>query len=340
MKLPYQQLEKHLAKQLAPIYMISGDELLLVQETVDLIRTTAQKSGYSERVRITMDSDWGKELYANAHSLSLFAEQRILELDLRGVKLNQANNTILAQYAENPAAHTLLLICIQKLDKKVEKNAWYKTIERNGVIIPIWSIPPEQLAQWILQRAKKINLPLAPQAANWLAQQVEGNLLAAAQELEKLVLLRPQSTLTEMTLENIIMNHAHFDVFTLVDSILIGNAKRALHILQTLFAEDIEPTLILWSITRELRTLSSIQTQIQQGTALSMLFSQWNIWEKRQAGARAFLKRATAAHCWQWLFKAAKIDRIIKGAERGNVQDELEQLVLSISGNAIIKEIL
>ncbi len=336
MKLPYQQLENHLAKSLAPIYLVSGDELLLVQEAVDLIRKTAQKNGFTERTRIPAETDWGKMLYANAHSMSLFAEQRILELDLRGVKLNQASTEILMTYAENPAAHTLLIIYTAKLDKKTEQSRWYKSLDKKGVVIPVWPVTLEQLPQWIMQRAKKANLTLTIQAAIWLAERVEGNLLAAAQEIEKLCLLQPEGTLDEQALENKIVSHARFDIFNLVDSCLAGNSKRSLAILNSLFAEDTEPTLILWAITRELRSMAELQKQTQQGVALSNLFSQFRIWEKRQPPVRAFLKRATAARCWEWLLAAAKIDRIIKGAETGKVQDELERLVLSMTANVIL----
>lgn len=338
MKLPYQQLTQHLAKSLAPIYLVSGDELLLVQETVDFIRAAAQKAGFSERTRIPVEagSDWAKLLYANAHSMSLFAEQRILELDLRGVKLNQANSEILTNYAENPAEQTLLIIQTGKLDQKTEQTRWYKSIDKKGIAIPIWPVTTEQLPQWIIQRAKKANLTLTNQAAGWLAERVEGNLFAAAQEIEKLALLQPNGIVDEDILEKQVMNHARFDIFNLVDSFLLGNSKRSLLILNNLFDEDTEPTLIMWAITRELRSMAELLKQVKQGAALSSLFSQFRIWEKRQPPVRAFLKRATPSQCWDWLLHAAKIDRIIKGAEIGKVQDELERLILSLTGNAII----
>jgi len=338
MKLPYQQLEQHLAKQLAKIYLVSGDELLQTQEAIDLIRHTAIKAGFSERVRISADAsaEWGKQLYAEAHSLSLFAERRIVELDLRGAKLNQTTTEMLVQYAENPPTHILLLIYANKLDQKTEQSRWYKAIDKNGVTIPIWPVTAEQLPQWIQKRAKKNNLALSHQAALWLSEQIEGNLLAAAQEIEKLCLLNPLGALDEDALEHIVMNHAHFDVFNLVDSILVGNSKRSLTILKNLFDEDSEPTLILWALTRELRTMAELYRQTQQGVSLSALFTQLRIFEKRQAAVRAFQKRATATRCWDWLVQASKIDRIIKGAEIGHVQNELEQLVLSMAGSNVI----
>ena len=126
-------------------------------------------------------------------------------------------------------------------------------------------------------------------------------------------------------------------MFQLVDSLLIGNSKRALHILNTLFADGTESTLLLWAITRELRMLSDISKQMQQGTALTVLFNKFHIWEKRQAAMRAFLKRYSYEQCWGFLLSAAEIDRIIKGATAGNVRDALEQLILSITGNGIMR---
>src|SRR3990167_351948 len=338
MKLPYQQLEKHVTQQLAACYLISSDELLLVQEAMDLLRSTAQKNGFSERIRLFAESDpdWGKLLYAHLHNLSLFSTKRILEFDLRGAKFNQANSEILQTYANQPQPNTLLLMHTHKLDKKNEQSQWYKTVEKNGVVIPIWPIHHEQLPQWILQRAKKINLNLTAKAALWLAQQVEGNLFAAATEIEKLSLLQTHDTLDEQALEKIITEDARFDVFQLVDSLLIGNSKRALHILNNLFADGTEPTLVLWAITRELRILADISKQMQQGTALTVLFNKFQIWEKRQASMRAFLKRYSYEQCWEFLLIAAEIDRIIKGGTVGNVRDALEQLILSITGNGIM----
>src|SRR3990167_2803778 len=160
MKLSYLQLEKQINKILAPIYLISGDELLLVQETLDLIRSSAQKAGFSERVKLTADAnpEWGEMLYTEAHSLSLFNERRIFELDLRNVKFNQASSHLLQAYANHPDPNTLLLIEIHKLDKKNEQSSWYKAIEKNGVATQIWPIPQEQMPAWIIKRAKKMNL--------------------------------------------------------------------------------------------------------------------------------------------------------------------------------------
>lgn len=333
MKLAYHQLEQHLAKKLAPIYVVSGDEILLVDEACHLIRAAARKNGFNERVSITIEpgTDWGKLLYAEAHSFSLFSTKRIVELHLAAAKPNNEANKILKDIAANPLPDTILLICTNKLDSKTEQTSWFKALDKAGMTIPIWPIALEQLPAWILQRAKKLNLNLTNDAAKFLAEQVEGNLLAAAQEIEKLSLLSITTAIDLSTLQKIISDNAHFDIFSLVDCALSGNNKRCLRILDNLKAENTEPLLILWALTRELRTLADIAKQIKQGSQLPALFSKFRIWEKRQANFRRFLQHHTEEDCWKLLSQGAQIDRIIKGLKVGNVWDELQQLTLKIS---------
>lgn len=335
MKIPYAQLAKQLAQSLAPTYFVSGDETLLLQEAVDAIRTAGQQAGFVERIRIIAEtgSDWSQALYQATHSLSLFDEQRLIELDLRNIKLTQKNSEALRSYAEKPVAHTLLLIYTQKLDGKSEQSAWYKALDRVSVMIPIWSLTAEQHVPWIVQRAKKLNVQLTAPAAQWLAQQVEGNLLAAAQEIEKLSLLATTEILDQQALEELVAQHTHFDIFNLADSLLLGNAARSVRILRSLLAEDTEPTLILWAISRELRTVAEISQQARQGIALSTLFSQFRIWEKKQASLRTFLKRCSPEQCWKHLLTATEIDRMIKGAAVGSVQEALERLIIRVVEN-------
>ena len=332
MKLSYQQLAPHLTKNLAPIYLIHGDEILLVQEAVDAIRTAAYSAGFTERVLTTAEgNDWGKLIYSHTHSLSLFADKKIIELDLNHIKLNAANTKFLEEYALHPPQNTLLIINSAKLDAKIEKSAWYQAIDKIGMTLPIWPIQAEQLPQWLMQRAKKFNLNLTKESAERLSSQVEGNLLAAAQELEKLSLLHPGGLIDTNTLDNAITDNARFDIFQLVDNTLLGNRPRSLRILQNLANEDTEPTLVLWALTRELRTLCEMQKKMKQGASLSSLFSQFRIWEKRQPAVRAFLQRHPQRDGWDLLLKAAEIDRMIKGIEIGNTWDTLADLVIKMA---------
>jgi len=333
MKLNPPQLDQHLAKTLAPIYLVSSDETLLVQETIDRIRAAARKAGYSERISVTPDpgADWGKLLYTESHNLSLFSTKRIVELQLAGVKGSATSSKMLQEIATNPPADTLILISMGKLDSKTEQTVWYKTVDKIGVAIPIWPITLEQLPAWIMQRAKGMQLNIALDAAKLLAELVEGNLLAAAQELDKLALLQNEGVITSALIEKAVSDNAHFDIFGLVDCALSGNSKRSLRILQNLQAEDAEPILILWALTREIRTLAAIARQTQQGTTLASLFAKYRIWEKRQNNVRRFLQHHNTKSCWQMLSAAAQIDRQIKGMSPGDPWLAIQQLVLNMT---------
>jgi DNA polymerase-3 subunit delta len=339
MKLAHQQLEQHLTKKLAPIYLISGDELLLVQETVTRIREAAQKMGYTERTSLSVEagSDWSKQLHAEAHSLSLFATKRIVELHLGSTKPNVTTGKILKEIAANPLADTILIISVNKLDSKTEQTAWFKALDKAGITIPIWPITLDQLPQWMMQRAKKSSLSMTPDAAKRLAEQVEGNLLAAAQEIEKLGLLQINGAIDLATVEKAVTDNSRFDIFSLVECALAGNQPRCSRILKNLEAEDTEPVLVLWALTREVRTLSEIAEQAKQGTSLGTLFSKYRIWEKRQPAVRRFLQQHNPASCWRLLSQGAQIDRLLKGARPGNVWNELQELTLKMAGTVIIK---
>jgi DNA polymerase-3 subunit delta len=332
MKLSYAQLAQHLNKPLAPIYLIHGDEPLLVEETMEAIYKAAQTVGFAERISITESgADWSKHLYTDTHSISLFAKKKIIYLNLNHIKLNAASGKVLEEYAHKPVLDTLVIIHSAKLDNKVEKSNWYKAIEKQGVVITIWPITPDQMPAWIMQRAKKINLTINKQDAEWLASQLEGHLLAASQEIEKLALLQPHGTLNNETIQAAVTDNARFDIFSLVDSALLGKTNRTLRILQNLTDEDIEPTLVLWALTRELRTLTELQKKIAEGHSLTSLFTSFRIWEKRQPNVKAALQRHKQSDFWDLLIHAAKIDRIIKGAEIGNIWDELQILAIKLS---------
>ena len=331
MKITLQQLPQLASKSLAAVYLIGGEEILLVEEAMQIIRDAAQKQGFTERERILADSgEWTQSLHIAAHSLSLFSNKRLLELDLTNAKLTAASSKILQEYANHPAPDTLLIVRIQKIDSKIEQSAWYKTFEKH-IVVPIWPVTPQQLPAWIIQRAKKIDLSFTQRAAELLAKYCEGNLLAAAQEIEKIKLLNAHSsTVDENLLTEFATDNAHFDIFTLVESALAANSERSLRILNHLQAEGIEPVLVLWAFTNELRLLNTLTKQTQKGMPLPTLFKQYRIWEKRQGPIQHFLRRATQKTCWKLLVMAAEIDRMIKGTEPGNTWDALEKLALSM----------
>lgn len=328
MKLTLQQLDSHLKQSLAFIYIVSSDEFLLVQEAVESIRKAAIQQDFKDRTLISGDSsDWAKTLYSSTHSISLFSAKQFIELNMHNAKFNATSTKALQDYAEQPTQNTLLLVRTNKIDNKTEKSNWFQSLEKKCIYVPLWPISLAQLPQWILQRAEKKGLTLSKDTAQLIANRTEGNLLAAAQEIEKLILYKlSASSLNDI---DFFSDNTRFDVFNLIDSMLAGNKTRSLHILNNLSAENTEPTLILWALTREFRIMAEIMKQLKQGSAFTSLCSKFQIYEKRQPHVRAFIQRNTVEKCWDLLLKTAQIDRVIKGLEIGNVWDDFEKMVVN-----------
>jgi len=334
MKITNQQLEQHLTSELRKVYLVAGDELLLVQESVDQIRKTAKQRGYTERTRLTAENNtWSEQLQAPT-TRSLFNDKTLLEIDFRTAKFNQSNSKILEKYLSKIPLDTLVLIQMNKLDNKISQTNWFKTLEKIGVIINIWPINNENLPQWIAQRAQKMQLNLSASSSRLLAEQVEGNLLAANNELEKLALwqLDNNNKSADDSLENMIMQQSRFDIFQLTEAALNGNLTRCQQILSNLLNVNTEAVLILWAITRELRLLTRIMQEYTLGKNLSVLLQNFYVREKSKANFQKFLQRHDFASCVNLLSIAANADRVIKGAERGNIHDILESLIFAIAG--------
>lgn len=337
MKLTYSQLESHLNKSLSSIYLVSGDELLLKNEAIHLIRKTAKQAGFQERIRLSSETvSTGDELYPLLYSPSLLAEKRLLEFDFRDTTPNKTASTILKEYAHQPSPDNLLLLDIGKIDDKIAKSAWYRALEKTGVVITIWPIAREQLPSWLIERARKYKLSLQPNAAQLLADYVEGNLVAAAQAIEKIYLLTIRSakenlpTINIEVVQAVLADESRFTIFDLTDSFLAGDASRTLHILEGLRKEGTEPVLILWSICRELRLMAMLSQEIRQGEKYETLFQKHRIFSRRQPAVRRFLNRFNTEDCCHALLKAADIDLLIKGALTGDIWDNLQLFCLRL----------
>lgn len=331
MKLTYFQLETHLTKNLLPVYLISGDEPLLKQDALNLVRKAAKKAGHQERIRFTPEAafDW-EQLYTVLYSASLLADKKIIELDLRDTLPTKTAAPILVEYAKKPSPDNILLIDMNKVDEKAAKSAWYAALEKIGAAVPIWPVAREQLPQWIMQRAKKYKIQFQADAAVLLADFIEGNLGAAAQAIEKLYLLNLQKPVDTELVASVLINESRFTVFDLVENVIAGNKQRALHILATLQTEGMESTFVLWGMTRELRLLADIADEHKNGGSLESLFAKYRIFAKRQAAHRRFLKTFSAHDCQRELKYAMEIDSTIKGAKPGNPWDLLQLLCLRL----------
>ncbi|KRW57507.1 DNA polymerase III subunit delta [Pseudomonas sp. TTU2014-080ASC] len=337
MKLNPSQLSKHLQGNLSPVYVVSGDEALLCQEATDAIRTAARQQGHSERQVFNADTnfDWGTLLQAGA-SLSLFAEKRILELRIPNGKPGDKGTAALLEYLTRPAEDTILLINLPKLDGSTQKTKWAKALidGPDCQFIQIWPVEVAQLPQWIRQRLASSGLTATAEAVDMIAVRVEGNLLAAAQEIEKLKLLADGNQIDIDTVQAAVADSARFDVFGLIDAALNGEAAHALRILEGLRGEGVEPPVILWALAREIRLLASIAQQFAQGIPLEKAFSSARppVWDKRRPLVSKALQRLSAPRWAALLQDAQQIDAQVKGQAPGDPWSGLSLLTLNLCG--------
>ncbi|MQA57480.1 DNA polymerase III subunit delta [Pseudomonas piscis] len=340
MKLAPAQLGKHLQGSLAPVYVISGDDPLLCQEAADAIRIAARQQGYDERQVFSADAnfDWGSLLLAGA-SMSLFAQRRLLELRLPSGKPGDKGAAALIEYCSRPAEDTVLLISLPKLDGSAQKTKWGKALVEGAQtqFVQIWPVDANQLPQWIRQRLSQAGMSANQDAVELIAARVEGNLLAAAQEIEKLKLMAEGGQITVETVQAAVADSARFDVFGLVDAILNGEAAHALRMLEGLKGEGVEPPVILWALSRELRLLANLAQQFGQGIPLDKVFSQARppVWDKRKPLMSKALQRYSAQRWSQLLLDAQRIDAQIKGQASGSTWSSLSRLSLLMAGQRL-----
>lgn len=328
MKIQPYQLAQQLKKQLLPLYLVSGDEHLLVQEAVATIIEHGKTLGFTEHLRFTQETNfnWEELLFTTKH-LSLFDDQRILELKLNNFKLGSGEK-ILEDYVTNPPPGNLLLLITPKLDSNVQKSKWFKARENKIGIIQIWSLDLKQLPMWLKNRLQIHALTLDSASIDFLIDYTQGNLLALNQEIEKLSLTYGKGKLNLEQVLAALTDHSRFSVFDLLDHALSSKTKSVVRIINNLKQEGLEPAIVLWAIAKELRTLLSCSTAENLETA--MLKS--NVWTKRQPLIKQALKKHNVKQLKQMLKCAAEIDLYIKGAKSGDVWNELTRLYLTLAG--------
>ena len=328
-----EQLAAALSRGLAPIYLISGDEPLLVQEACDQVRKAARDRQFTERELYHADAgfDWN-QILSSANSLSLFADKKIIELRITSGKPGDKGSKMLADYASAPADDTLLLVVMPKADAAAQKSKWLKAIEERGIHVQIWPITPAQLPRWIGNRLQQSGLQADSSAIDLLASRVEGNLLAAAQEIEKLALLTRDKTISYELMASAVADSARYDIFGLTDKALQGDARAAVKTLQGLRTEGTEPITILWALTRDIRALNQIAAATAQGKSFDSAAKSAGIRDKRIPLVRAALQRMRPAQPGLLLRKANAIDKAIKGMRAAEPWDELLDLLLNIAG--------
>lgn len=337
MRLRADQLAPHVARGLAPVYLVSGDEPLQVEEACDAIRAATRAQGYHERIvfQAATGFDWSA-LAACTQNLSLFAERKLIELRLPTGKPGEAGGAALAAYAAQPASDTVLLVICPKLDAATQKSKWVSALDAAGVTLQVWPVEPRQLPEWIRRRLTARGLKLDDEAVALLAERVEGNLLACVQDIEKLYLLYGTASdsagIDAAAVAAAVADNARFDIYALVDSALAGDGARSARILEGLRAEGVDPVLVLWALVREVRALARMAYDCAKGAGVDQVLASHKVWEKHKGLVRAGLMRHKARAWQRLLLLAARIERIIKGALPGSAWDELLKLTLAMGG--------
>ena len=325
MQVKLADLENRLGAGLAPVYLVAGDETLLVQEACDAIIAAAQAQGFSERSVLHVETGFRwNDILQNAASMSLFAERRIIDVRVRGNKFDREASETLRSYAGHPAEDTLLLIRAGRLDAKQKSTAWFKALDGLGVISQVWPIGAAELPRWLGGRLRAAGLSLAPDALAFLSQQVEGNLLAAVQEIEKLKLAGLDQPISADALMQVMEDSAHYDAFELIDAVFAGDTARVSRVLQNLRQEGVALFAILGALTSQLRRLPGSGRMPPQRQRLVDGFL-------RRLGSPRVLDRVLA--------QCALVDAQGKGQLLGDAWISLENLCLRLAGDRVLKSL-
>jgi DNA polymerase III subunit delta len=336
MQLRVDALDGHLAKTIAPLYVISSDEHLLALEAADKIRKAARANGYSERDVLTVERTfkWGELLAAN-QALSLFGDKKLIELRIPTGKPGKDGGAALQAYAKDLSPDNLTLITLPKLDWQTAKAAWVASLQQAAVYIEIPTIERAQLPGWIGTRLASQGQSADRQGLDFIADRVEGNLLAAHQEIQKLGLLHEPGKLTFEQIHDAVLNVARYDVFKLSEAMLAGDPARLVRMLEGLKGEGEALPLVLWAVAEEIRTLLKLKSGMAQGRPLGMLLKEYRIWGPRERMMEPALRRISLPTLEKALQDAAQVDKMVKGlrskAFAGDAWDAMLQLALKVA---------
>jgi DNA polymerase-3 subunit delta len=333
MQLRSEQLAPHLGRELASIYVIHGDEPLIALEAADAVRAAARARGFTDRevFEPARGFDWSELLHSLA-SLSLFGGKKIVELRLAGGKPGPQGGEAIAQYCGRPSPDILLLVTVPRLDRTSQGSAWFGALSRAGVVVDVWPIERARLPAWIAERLGRQRQRAPREALEFLADRVEGNLLAAHQEVQKLALLAPEGELSIDTVREVVANVARYDAYTASEAMLAGDAARYIRIIDGLKSEGEAPTLVLWVLSEELYALGRIQAGAAAGRPVDELMRENRVWGPRQRPMKAAAARVAPVAVRRALAHAAGIDRAIKGVGSGQPWDEFLKLAQTLEG--------
>ena len=331
MLLKGEQLAAHLERELRPLYVLYGDEPLLVIEAADTIRARARKAGYHEREILTVlpHFDWN-QLLAAGGNLSLFGDRKLIDLRIPTGKPGKEGGAALQEWCRKLSSDNLLLVTLPELDWREEKAAWFTTLVNAGVALKLMAPPLAELPGWIAGRLRRQQQSADLDSLKFIAERVEGNLLAAHQEISKLGLLYPPGALSLEQIREAVLNVARYDIDGLREALLAGDVTRLWRTLDGLMHEGEPPPLVLWAMSEEIRTLTLIRGGLDRGRPLEMLLKEAKVWGPRANPVKKALQRLSTATLESAMHQAGRIDRLAKGIGQGNIWEKFLRLGLSL----------
>lgn len=331
MRIYHNNLLSTLNQGFKPIWLVFGDEPWQKNDSLATIKNNSLQQGFDEIIRFTADDkfDWSNVMH-EYQSMSLFSSQRIIEVEILSGKVNEAAGKTLLSLSEQFNNDVILLIHGPKLDAAQQKKKWFKTLENLGCFLPLYDIEGKQLNQWINREINKLHLNIHSDVIPLMVQLFEGNLLALDQELQKLSILFGSNLITIQDAEKIIINQAKFNPFQVVDTLLMGDLKKCISILDQLQHEGAPVGQLVWFLHKEISQLIEMQEKLQQGESINNLYKSYRIWDKKKPLYQHALNNMSIANLSHGLSRLAQVDLISKTASDFNPYILLSDICITL----------
>ena len=313
MKLYANQLTGQLKKGLHPCYLLFGDEPFQIDDSRRQIKQQAKNTGTQEFIRLTDDDqfDWS-ELLQHCQSMSLFAEKKLIELELTSGKLAKSAADVLSQIAEQLSEDTILVIFGPKLEQNQTRAAWFKALDKIGCYVPVYEIEGQHLRRWLQQQLVQRQLQMTPDAQSYLLALTAGNLLACSQELEKIAMANTVGNIDLARVESLVADQSRFSVFQLMDQLWLGKGQKCIDILQRLQLEELEPNILIWTLQKDLLLVQQLLQAKQVNLPLESILEKHRVWKNKQPQFIAVANRLPLNVVNKAIDDLSRIDRQLK----------------------------
>ena len=333
MNIKPEQLQNSLSKQIASIYFAFGAEILLVEQSLSMIKEVAKQDGFNERFRFDIDGNFSWDnIISLISSPSLFAEKRIIECRLTTGKIGVKGSKAITEILETLPDDILLIISSGKLEMAQQKSKWFKTLDKKGIIIQHWEVQSNQLVGWITRNMSQLGLDSNIEVANAIAYCTEGNLLASMQEIQKLKIAYPDGKINLREYLNQIDQQSQYSVFGMIDSALQGDTDKVNKVFNSLVDDSTPPVILVSSLYREIKNLVNMSIELKTNQTIESILNNHRVWQKRKPLISNALKKHSYQKLQKLLLRLGRIDRSLKGMDNLDVYDELQNVVIALSG--------